>query len=167
MGLVIGTLVERTSAPIAPSVSLTTLKRLELNLGVDEELAVCSNQECGCWQPAQWVRKLTNLEELSIKMSVTMSPRCDKAADIFLFLLGVPFPRLRKLDLKYVRMTYATIHDFVEAHRETVRSLTIEEPQIEAEDWGRFCAQEKELSWRLEGKHLRLTEVYSGAEVKS
>lgn len=137
--------------------SSESLRRLEIHLEPSRRYGHYSPWRGRCHYNGQheWVSGLINLEELSISRDSTSIDM----PNFFDLLSPMRFPRLRSVHLDHARLTYDTFNPFLQAHKKSMQSLHIEEPQISAEEWRKFCAQEKVVAWEAENKHLYLTET--------
>ena len=135
---------------------LRWLRRLELDLVVDDGY-------CGCYPflefdkapHASWVHGFESLEELS----VIVAPDCNDYRSTFTLFSRMMLPRLRIVYLKRVRMLYIWLDTFLQAHRDTIRNLRIEEPRMALEDWMKFRLQEQKCEWNAANKVLQLSEA--------
>ena len=135
--------------------SIESIRRLEIHLPPSKYPFLYGSAS---WVDNQnvWLSELTNLEELF----VFMDPKGPEEIGFFDLLSPMRFPRLGRLHLKHVGMSYDTLNPFLQAHEKTIQSLHIEEPHISVDEWRKFCAQEKVEVWEAKRKHLYLTEAF-------
>ena len=132
------------------------LRRLELNLIEDTGYYGSSPfLEFDKAPRASWVHGFESLEELSL----IVAPHCHDYRSTFSLFSRMMLPRLRTVFLKRVRMLYIWLDALLQAHRDTIRSLCIEDPRMAPEDWIKFRVQEKQYEWKAANKVLQLSEA--------
>ena len=104
---------------------------------------------------ASWVHGFDSLEELSM----IVAPDCNDYRSTFSLFSRMMLPRLRTVYLKRVRLLYIWLDAFLQAHRDTIRNLCIEEPRMVFEDWIKFRLQEQQCEWKAANKVLQLSEA--------
>lgn len=138
--------------------SLQSLRRLELHFEDSGHETFEGELDLRYDGLVQYIGSFSDLEGLSVTMPI--SPLCDRFMKILNLLPDLTVPKLRSLSLKRVRGSYETFHSFVRKHKNTLRSLSIEEPRISVDDWERFCVEEQPHAWEADGKTLLLTKRY-------
>ncbi|KAL8790197.1 MAG: hypothetical protein Q9213_000728 [Squamulea squamosa] len=137
--------------------SIRSLRRLELDLSYWEEPKwYQAGDKRRIQLPPQfsdWLYELYELEDLSIIDTRSYLNH----TDFLLYLASLKLPGLCNVYLERICTTYYSLNTFLEAHRHTIRKFHIESPRVSAEDWRKFCNQEKESTWKDQGKQLLLS----------
>ena len=75
-----------------------------------------------------------NIEELVVIQDEDVPDRFFQS-DIFYILNRHKFPKLRSLEVKYVRTYLKSLDKFVQAHLDTLRCLRVYKPRMSKEQW--------------------------------
>ena len=118
--------------------------------------------------PAKWLSTLTGLREL-IGLSSTMLSDHFIEVGLFHFLNNWTFPSLQALVVKKkVKVTYESLGSFVDKHKETLKSLNVTWPRMDADQWAEFrkkYAKVEGMATALTTEHLQVTDLVEKGEL--
>ena len=108
-----------------------------------------------------WAQSITSIETLFL----SQDPRAEVGIDLVAILSGLFFPNLKTFGLKHIMTPEDTLRSFLQRHRDSLVSITVEEPLIMKRQWDGLRkaildGADGEVFVPKEGTKLFLTDSY-------